>query len=407
MGQPLETTSQGVELALVRVFTGLRLVNMAQLALALGGLVAGSPRPALNVFLAAVFVIESVTVMGLGLHRARLRSAGIVWCDVAFGVLLLAAQTLIAVPGHRLNVWDAWGYPVTLSCALLAGMMLPAWQASVATSGLWVTYLWGTLQGAAGLGQQWTALTNCLGYVAFALIGGAAAGYLRRLSQAADSARAIAARAGAEAEMERHRRMLHDHASLLAMIGTNAGDDELQNTLRQQAAAAAQAVSSFLASTPAVDGTLPDTLAEVLRSTAAQFPDLSPTVNVDLAEHVHLAPAVRQVVAGAVSTLLHNVRAHAYAYNCTIHADADTDGRDWEISVLDDGVGFDPAVTMPGFGLARQVRAAAAEAGIGVRVVTSPGSGTTVTLSTGQRGAVEGQGEQQRQRGSRLGRWPW
>ncbi|WP_406832836.1 hypothetical protein ABEG17_08440 [Pedococcus sp. KACC 23699] len=395
----METTSQGVELALVRAFTGLRLVNLIQLALALGGLIAGSPRPALDVVLAAAFVLESVTVISLGLHRADLRSAKVVWCDVAFGVVLLAGQTLIAMPGHRLNVWDAWGYPVTLSCAMVAGMMLPVWQASAATTALWVTYLWGTLHGAAGLGQQWTALTNCLGYVAFALIGGASAGYLRRLSRAADTARDMAARAGAEAEMERHRRMLHDHASLLSMIGANAGDTQLQAALRLQAVAAAATVSSFLASTPAVDAALPETLAEVLRTTAAQFPDLSPTVNVDLVEHVRLTPAVRRAVAGAVSTLLHNVRAHAHAYNCTIHADSAPDGSDWEVSVRDDGVGFDPVLTPPGYGLARQVRAAAAEAGIGVRVATSPGAGTTVTLSTERPGAVEGHGAQRRGRG--------
>ena len=404
LGEPLETTLQGVELALVRAFSGLRLVNLVQLSLAVQGLLARSPRPALDLVLTAAFTLETIAVIGIGLRRRSLNYPRLVWADVTFGVLVLAGQLLVSDPGNRLGTWDAWGYAVTLSCALLVGMTLPTWQAVLATGVLSTAYLVVTLEGAHGQGQQWTAATNCLGYAAFALIGGATSGFLRRLGRDADNARALAAQAGAEAEMERHRRLLHDHAALLSMIGTNAGGDQLQDALRRQAAAAAHTVSSFLASSPTTAAEPSLWLAELLRQTTAQFPDLPITLNVDLAEQVHLTPTVARTISAAVATLLHNVRVHSSATSCTVHADASESGGAWEVSVRDDGVGFDTSSTLPGFGLARQVRAAAAEAGVAVSIDTAPGMGTMVTLSAGQ---LRPTGEPFAARRGPLVRWPW
>lgn len=384
----LDTTSAGVELALVRAFAGLRAVNLTQLWLAESGLLLAGPRPTLNAALVLVYTAWSVAAVTIALRMRRITDPRLVGADVAVALAMLLATPAITTAGTRINTWHAWPHPVTLSTALLLGAALTPRLAAVGTAVLAGTYMATTLPALTALPQRWTVLTNAVAYLAFTLIGGALAGFLRRLGADADAEREraahLGARVGAEVEMERHRRLLHDHAALLYFIGNRhtADDPTLEVSLRRQALDGANRVNAFLSSTATSPPAHALTLADVAHHAAGAFPDLPLTVNADLATGYQLPPPLVDVVDGAVTTLLHNVRTHAAATSCTIHAVGD--GMWFEVTVRDDGVGFDPATTPAGYGLSRQVRGACANAGIDVTVDSAPGEGTTVTLTYGQ-----------------------
>ena len=123
------------------------------------------------------------------------------------------------------------------------------------------------------------------------------------------------------------------------------------------------------------------TLGAAVRSAVAQFPDLPLTCTTDLADELDLQAPVAEAVAGAVTTLLHNIRRHAGAANCVVHADADPDTGWWEVLVRDDGNGFTPQTTPRGYGLAQQVEAAMGRIGVQVSLRSAMGEGTLVTLT--------------------------
>jgi signal transduction histidine kinase len=157
-------------------------------------------------------------------------------------------------------------------------------------------------------------------------------------------------------------------------------DPKMEELLRSQAAAGAVRIRTFLTGHPT--GPIGDgTLGGCVRAAATHFTDLPLTLSIDLATDVQLEPAVADAVEQAIRTLLHNVRNHAHANKVVIHAD--TCGKTgWEMSVLDDGQGFDATVTPVGFGLGQQVHAALMAHGISASITSRPGEGTMVVLRT-------------------------
>lgn len=62
-----------------------------------------------------------------------------------------------------------------------------------------------------------------------------------------------------------------------------------------------------------------------------------------------------------------------------IHADTDDDR--WELVISDDGVGFDQRDQPLGFGLNTQAGQVLRDRGVEVRIRSTPGEGTSVTMS--------------------------
>lgn len=380
----LETTSAGAELALVRAFAGLRAVNLTQLWLAVSGLLDASPRPVLNIALVIGWTLWSAGAVGVALHQRRITDPRLVWSDVAVAVAILAAMPLVTTTATRVDTWHNWAHPVSLSTALIAGAAFTG-SRMVGTAALLASaYLATTLPGVIGADDQWTVVTNAVAYIAFVTVGWALAGFLRRLGADADAQRAraedLGARVGAEAELDRHRALLHDHATLLHFIGhAETLSAEAEQSLRAQARDGASRVRAFLSlgAAPAPPGS---TLAGVVAHAAAAYPELPLTVNVDTAAETELDAQDAEVLGAAVGTLLANVRAHAAAQAVTVHAGPASTG--WEVVVRDDGAGFDPATTARGFGLSRLVVDPCRRRGIAVTVESAPGEGTTITLTS-------------------------
>jgi hypothetical protein len=380
LNRRLATSSAGVEMAIVAAFLGLRVVNLVQLAASLPAGITQSPNPGLDALMVTAFFVETVVLAVVARRRASLLLRRLVWADVALGCVLLLGQKLISGPDLMMS-WNAWGYAVTLSCAIAAGFGLQRRLETVVAAGaLTACYLLVTLHPSGSVAQLSAVGTNSLSYVAFAGLARAVSGYLRRLGRDADEARQRAAVLGAEAETERHRGLLHDQATVLGLLSQNVTDARLQAALRQQAADGAMRIAAFMSGIN--DSILVvGTLGAAVRSAVAQFSDLPLTCTVDLGDELDVAAPVAEAVQGAVTTLLHNVRRHAGAASCVVHADADPATGWWEVLVRDDGLGFTSETTPRGYGLTRQVGAAMERIGVQVTLRSAPGEGTMVTLT--------------------------
>jgi len=75
--------------------------------------------------------------------------------------------------------------------------------------------------------------------------------------------------------------------------------------------------------------------------------------------------------------ILHNIARHARASRVDI--DIQIAARQFELSVRDNGIGFDEAVVRAGNGL-KNLRRRAADLGGTITIDSRPGTGTTVTV---------------------------
>jgi hypothetical protein len=370
---PTPAPAAGAEAALVIVFLGLRAIDLLQVTVALPVTLPRSPDPGLSAGVLPLLAVESLLVGRVLLRAVRRPPAWAGCLDVGFGVMVLMATMATTRPADRST---AWAVPLALSVAMGAGIMFRSWSAVLgATAALTAANLATTQPVPHSTTAVWDAVAVSLGYVATAAAVRAVAGHLRRLARAAEMASAEHARHAAEAERHRCRTLLHDQASVLALLATAEVDEELRRAARAQAAAGSARIRAFLSGEPADRGGLARELATV----AAEFPDLPLVVNTELARDDPPADVVT-TVGDAVRTLLHNVRRHAGATEVVLHAE--TAGDAWEVTVVDDGVGFDPAATREGFGLAQQVRAALTDAGGHVVVASSAGEGTQVRMGS-------------------------
>jgi signal transduction histidine kinase len=165
---------------------------------------------------------------------------------------------------------------------------------------------------------------------------------------------------------------------VLRLLSEPVLDPILAALLQKQAATGALRIRSFLdgrTMTEAGDGTL----AGTVRLAASQFADLPLTISTDLATDIALDPEAATPLGQAIVTLLHNVRRHAQATSVVVHAAGDSRAG-WEVSVHDNGRGFDPAATPNGFGLCNQVHGALAPHNIEAQITAATGDGTLVVL---------------------------
>lgn len=374
----LPTTSAGVEWLLAATFLGFRGLNVVQTSIAVvGALLMNRPHTLVDGLAVAVLAVESGWLAVRISRRGAYREDLLGWTDGVTGVVLLAATVLFTSPGDRFTSWADWGYPVTLSVAFGSGLVFRQWwKAAVPTAALITVYLLTTMPAPAHSTSAMTAVTNAVTYPVAAGLAWLVSAYLRRLGSDADRARAEAARLAATLERRRHQDLLHDHATVLDVLAREDPDHPVARLARAQAATSSARIRAFLRGQEPPPGTLAGELATL----GLDYGDLPLTLNVALAAEP-LPPEVVATLVSATRTLLDNVRWHARAEEVVVHAAA-SHGR-WELTVTDDGIGFDPAAVAEGYGLSRQVRRAVAEIGGAVEVLASPGSGSTVRLHSG------------------------
>ncbi|MEO3780900.1 ATP-binding protein [Micromonospora sp. B11E3] len=392
----LPTTPAGVEQSAVMVFLGVRFVNLLQLAVTLPSALGHTARPVLFTAVLTGFAAESVLIAVVTVRAGRYRDRRWGWADTAVAVLVLLAQPAFTTAEDITGDWTAWGFACTLSTAVGASIVFARRrEVGFAVAILMICYLATALSGAQPGSTRATVLGNAFAYPGFALLSRLLVGYLRRLAADADAARMAAAQAAAEAarmrEVQRQRLLLHDNISVLHMLARPDLPEELGEALKAQAVVLANRVRTFLDDAAdrigadatgriGWDGARQRPLTAIVRDAVAAYPDLRVETSLDLAAGVTLPEPAAEALRDAVGTVLSNVRLHACASRVVVHADADPDEDEWELTVTDDGRGFDPAATPYGFGLRVQVEQTLAAHGISTHVHSVPGDGTRVTV---------------------------
>lgn len=403
----LPATPAGVEICALMVFLGVRVINVCQLLLFLPTALRHTTSRGLFLTVLACYVVES-GLLAAAVARARAyRDERWGRADTLTAVCVLLLQPTFIHAGDVTGSWTAWGFACTLGSACGAAIVFRRPRhTALAVAAMTAAYLLGNLPLATGPTRT-TVLANAVSYAGFALLTRLLVGFLRRLGAQAEEARQAASEAAAEAarlqEIDRQRTLLHDNISVLRLLARSDLPAGLDETLRDQAVSLANKVRAFLneARQPAAPpppaaeaGDGPEApgaeraLTSVVREAAEGFRDLPMVLSLDLADGILLPARTAAAVHAALATLLHNVRLYASARNVVLHADADEAGREWEISVRDDGVGFDPATTPYGFGLRVQVIDTLARHHIHVDLDAHPGDGTAVVLR-GPQGEVQ------------------
>ncbi len=375
----IPTTAAGCEIAIVLVFLGVRLLNGTQLVVAGVWGLPQSTRPWLDALCMTVFLVASVIIGVLIVRRGQYRDWRLVALDVAVACSIALVQAEFTRPGDRINSWGGWAFPVAISAASGAGIALRRVSSLAAvTAGVSACYLISTQVWSNTSSQQLTVVVNSLAIAAFAALSMVGSRFLRRLGADSDAARALATDAARAAELDRHRLLLHDQETILRLLSEPVLDASLAQLLKQQAASGALQIRSFLTG-DAMPEAGEATLAATVRRAALQFTDLPMTISTDLAVEVPLSAETAAPLGQAIVTLLHNVRRHAAATAVVVHAAGDVDDG-WEVSVHDNGRGFDPASTPQGFGLGTQVHRALAPHHISAELSAAEGDGTLVVL---------------------------
>lgn len=350
-------------------------VIAAPLAVALA---TGDPRPA-PVTACALTVLLST----LSLRTVRRRRRPVAWA------LATACATLLCVAPYA---DPASGSPSWLLVGLLAsapalidlgesGDPSPGWWPRAVVAATWSASAIVTHRGDAG---AWTlAVTGAVAVLWLPDLGAAARRTAATMITQSHEQGGVQVREAQLDLVQRQRLLLHDHASLLSMLGRDL-PPELLDVARRQARAAASDVRRFVTSGIAIPPSS-TSLRGIVEAVAADFGDLPIEAVTHLARPTPLPADLAEALARALRTVLHNVRNHAEAQHVTIHAEESAER--WEVSVRDDGRGFDIHATPWGFGLREQVIAALARVGGRAEIWSLPGEGTSVVF-TGDRSAA-------------------
>lgn len=259
-----------------------------------------------------------------------------------------------------------------LAGILNAGFAFGLWAGIAAGVALSVERVIGGMINVGGTlsSAEWlSALSSAVTFV----LAGALAGGLVSLLRKAERQVAVA-----EAR-EEVARTLHDGVlQTLAVIERRADDATLARMAREQELELREFL--FGTGTTSERGGARD-LGPRLRDHARRYEErFGGRVDVILAPDLpHLADPVANAITGAVGEALNNAGKHGHAAKVTIYVEpADTVGVN--VSVRDDGRGFDPAAVTEGIGLSRSIRGRMNEQHGTMEIESAPGRGTEVRL---------------------------
>lgn len=372
------STRAGVEMTLVWAFVGIRAIDLVQAYVATAG---GALRSSTNVAAALLFLtaatLESAVVATWFIRRRSLLGSRLaLWLDLAFAATAVAGMTLYSHPSDRIASWVAWSFAFTLSSAALAGLAIPRLPYALAASAaLMAVYAAVTVLPATGHPgtDAATGAVNACAYPAFTVVSWFFSRFVRDLASEADSARALIA----DLERDRSRAVVHDMLGYLRLDRLMESDEQTRGLLVQQAMAKYRQMRSY------VDGTdHPGDVESCLRVVAELYPALDLRLAVGLEPAVVLGEAVAAQLRQAVDTALSNVQQNAPKARVVLSACLL--GSLVEVTVVDDGPGFDASTARTGFGISETLgRQLLAVGGLG-QITARPGLGTEVRITVPQ-----------------------
>lgn len=387
LGPPAHSEAERVERGVVLAFAALRLGLVVQLVMAGGFQVVSDavPRPLLG--LTALAIGWSIVYVVTAVRRGDLRSRAWGAVDLGLAVVFLVVMSRALPPALHLGSWLHWapGYLQQVAA------FVPAWlgrrRAIEVGVGAGLLYLACTLPTAVNPGG---VIVDSLSAPLFTLAAVLFAGFTRRLARESDANARLAdahhrqaVDAAAALKLARYSFHVHNATGLLEAFARTDLDPAMIPSLQRQAAQEANRLRFEVLRgdrpADAEDVAGPVSLESVVWDATSGFGHLPLELSLALGRSARLAPAHAKALKAALIALLYNVQLHAHAHSVTVHAD-ERDGR-WEVTVADDGVGFEPDPARYRFGLREQVLGSMAGLGLDVQITSHPGEGACIRLS--------------------------
>gem|GEM_PF-3179694 len=338
-----------------------------------------------SLVMCVVVIVWAVVFFTTAARRGSFAALPIWWglTDVALAALAMIVVTTSLPTSVRIGTWSPWGYGYT--CSVIP--LIPTWLKSrvgtmACTIGLGAIYAATVLPGNTHLLP--TVVFNSLSFLVFTIACLIIVPSTRGLARDFDGNAERALHLAGEVERARYQFHVHNATGLLAQLARDDTPPEVLPSLRAQALAESERLRHEVLdpSGTRTDDQQPSSLEQVVQEGVAGFGNLPLDVRTASGRGVQVRPLDATVLRSALNTLLYNVQFHAHASEVVVQAERTDDA--WQVSVRDDGVGFDPARTAFGFGLQSQVLDPARRAGMSVQIDSRPGQGTCVRI----RGAI-------------------
>jgi len=375
-----------VEQVLGLVFVGARVATLLQMIPALPQGVQVSPEPVEYAVLWGTAAVVTAAVAVASVVRRRGLPPAAVACDVALAVGFLVAGTESVPVPYRIGSWVGWAPGYALAVVIsAAGMRRTFWFTAMGSVTVAYVYFF---SGAATVANRSTLVGDSLTVVVLGGLARIGVRYIRRVARDADEARARVAELARREEEHRAQLTMHNATTIMQLLSDPELPAATRAQLREQAAAEVRRMRAYLrggadparAAGSAVEQPGRISLRAVLEEAMTGFADLGLEPALDLVDGVTIGAHVGEAIRGATASVLHNVRRHAGASMVIVHADAWPETGRWEVTVRDNGSGFDTATTPLGTGLGRQVLAELARHGLAASIDSTPGLGTRVTI---------------------------
>lgn len=339
-----------------------------------------------NLLALAVVVAPAVWLVAVSWRVGEVRPPSVA---LAVGValcLLLWPAGVVDVAGAQAGLPWLWLIlPVTLA-ALATVDSVPV--SAAYGFGIGVLYASVHVQDVGGSAPVRTAVMEALLLLTLAvgpavLLRGAwrAAARLDAIADAASTASADASRAAAAVATRRELdAVVHD--TVLAALHTAVRDPRAPELPQL----AERALSTFASERPGrLDGGREVTAEEVGRRLQASLSAVAPDADLEVRPGPSVPAEVARALTDAALEAARNARRHGggagSAPDIGVLVRATPEGEGLEVTVTDDGVGFDPSLVPPQrMGLAVSVRERMSRVGGRADLVTATGSGTTVRL---------------------------
>lgn len=337
----------------------------------------------------------------LSLVAVLLPAAWLVWVSWRLGDVRVPSAVLAAGVAVCLVLWPVGVRDVEAAADGLPWLwlVLPMTLAALATlgslplslaygAGIGAAYALVRVQPVGGSGTVVVAVLEAVLLCSLAvgpvvLVGGARRA-AERLDAMADAAAAASAEASRAAAAVATRRELDAvvHDTVLATLHTAVRDPGAPELPRL----ADRALGTLATVRPEVTSAQPVPAAEVGRRLQTTLGAVAPDAYLDVRDGPDVPAEVARALTDAALEAARNARRHGggagAAPDIGVVVAATVDGTGLQVTVADDGVGFDPSLVPPQrMGLEVSVRQRMTRVGGRAEVVTATGSGTTVRLA--------------------------
>lgn len=370
-----------VDQSILLLFTTIRGFMVVQLVISAAAQLQLRPATDVALMWAIIAIAFSLTWIVVANATGRLDAWPWGLIDITVGVGALVACELTLPTVWTLGTWLDWSVDYVGRVLIF----VPAWLRSIKASiavGAATSVIYLALVLPNPRNSTVATLEGLVGLIVSVTVSLASLTILRRVAIRADRNQARAIEAGADHELLRYRAQVHDATGLLAQLSRSDTPATLRSSLQQQAAAESNRLRNEILRPRRGRGQCDDDtifLDTVLYDATSGFSYLPLRLSAHLVREVLLTPEQASALKSALIALLYNVAFHAQAQQVTVYADHDQ--QHWEVSVCDDGIGFQPDESRFGFGLGTQVVASLATHGLEVSVDSAPGAGTSVVIS--------------------------